>query len=159
MYLTYLVQHANLVEHTPACIWFKQMSIFVLCFYSSPVDEIKAFSLLYYHVCCRAYGAVATFERNIVNSIPIPENLVHNLTFDLNAYGNHTSMSKNHQGFHFKIFGTNRHRYMALAISRNESSLVKSLKSSLDQAVSNREAWNEIIDQFQMSAAIRVLNG
>ena len=83
------------------------------------------------------YGAVAAMERLEVSSVPTPEIRKHNLTFDLNAYGNdNNDMNSIPHCFHLKIFGSMRHRYMALAIPRCESRLVKSLKVVLDQSVS-----------------------
>ena len=85
---------------------------------------------------CRAYGSVASLERPDVTSVPMPETRVHNLTFDLNAYGNDTSLDLFQQGFDFKLYGSTRHRYMALAVPKCESKLVKILKVVLDQRVS-----------------------
>ncbi|ELT88966.1 hypothetical protein CAPTEDRAFT_195875 [Capitella teleta] len=84
---------------------------------------------------CRAYGAVAALERHDQASVPTPEIRVHNLTFDLNAYGNDCDNDPYPQGFHLKIFGSARHRYISLAVPRGESKLVKTLKGILDQSI------------------------
>lgn len=85
---------------------------------------------------CKAYGAVAAIERQHACSVPTPELRVHNLTFDLDAYDNGCTNDPYPVGFHFKIFGGDRHRYLALAVPKCESGLVKTLKMVLDQAVS-----------------------
>ena len=87
------------------------------------------------HHSCKSYGAVAALARPEERQIPTPEVKVHNLTFDLNAFGNDCSDDPFPQGFHFKIFGGYRYRYMALAVPKCESKLVKSLKVVLDQTV------------------------
>ena len=86
---------------------------------------------------CRAYGALAAIERLDQPSVPSQEIRVHNLTFDLNAFGNDCAVDPFPQGFHLKIFGSLRHRYMSLAVPKCESKLVKTLKCVLDQSVSD----------------------
>ena len=85
---------------------------------------------------CKAYGAVASIDRYEQRQIPTQEIRVHNLTFDLNAYGQNSADDPYPQGFHLKLFGSVRHRYMALAVPKCESKLVKALKVVLDQSVS-----------------------
>ena len=86
---------------------------------------------------CKAYGAVASLERPESTSIPLPETRVHNLSFDLNAYGNNLApIDPQRQGFHLKIFGSSRNRYLSLAVPKCESEIVKMLKVVLDQRVS-----------------------
>ncbi len=89
------------------------------------------------HHSCKAYGAVAALERSQERSIPTPETRVHNLTFDLIAYDNGCGEDPFPQGFHLKLFGSLRHRYMSLAVPKCESKLVRTLKVVLDQSVSN----------------------
>ncbi|XP_059164437.1 uncharacterized protein LOC131947288 [Physella acuta] len=84
---------------------------------------------------CRAYGAVAALDRLDECQVPMPERLVHNLHFDLTAYGAETSEVDGYQGFTFKVFGTSRHRYMALSIPKCESPQVKSLRTVLDRSM------------------------
>ena len=86
---------------------------------------------------CRGYGAVAAVERPGQRLVPTPETRVHNLTFDLNAYDADCGHDPLPQGFHLKIFGSVSHRYMALAVPKYESKLVKTLKVVLDQSVSS----------------------
>lgn len=101
---------------------------------------------------CRAYGAVAALERHDQASVPTPEIRVHNLTFDLNAYGNDCDNDPYPQGFHLKIFGSARHRYISLAVPRGESKLVKTLKGILDQSVSTDETrWLMVIGSIGRS--------
>ena len=74
---------------------------------------------------------------------------MHNLTFDLDAYendcggggwtnggGGWVPGELQPQGFHLKMFGSVRHRYMALSVPKCESKLVRTLKVALDQSVS-----------------------
>ena len=97
---------------------------------------------------CRAYGAVAAIERADERSVPTSEIRVHNVTFDLRAYGNVTADSPPAQPppppprFHVKIFGTVRRRFVALVVSRDESRLLKMLKVSLDQSVRIKRSVN-----------------
>uniref|UniRef100_A0A0B6ZV97 FAD-binding domain-containing protein n=1 Tax=Arion vulgaris TaxID=1028688 RepID=A0A0B6ZV97_9EUPU len=84
---------------------------------------------------CRAYGAVAALDRPDECQIPMPERLMHNLHFDLTAYGAETSEVDGYQGFSFKVFGTSRHRFMSLSIPKCESPQVKSLRTVLDRSM------------------------
>lgn len=61
---------------------------------------------------------------------------MHNLHFDLTAYGTESSEVDGYQGFSFKVFGTSRHRFMALSIPKCESPQVKCLRTVLDRSVS-----------------------
>ena len=87
---------------------------------------------------CRAYGATSSIQALHQPPVPTPEIRVHNLTFDLDAYDNGTRCLNDVQpvGFHLKIFGSIRDRYMSLAVPKCESRLVKILKTVLDQSVS-----------------------
>ncbi|RUS92172.1 hypothetical protein EGW08_000025 [Elysia chlorotica] len=84
---------------------------------------------------CKAYGAVAALDRPSECQVPLPERHVHNLHFDLTAYGSDTSEVDGYQGFSFKVFGTSRNRYMTLSIPKCESPLVKSLRTVLDRSM------------------------
>ncbi len=84
----------------------------------------------------RAYGAVAALDRTQETSVPTHETRVHNINFDLMAYGDGLGSDPVPQGFHLKLFGSFRHRYLALAVPKSESKVVKFLKVVLDQAVS-----------------------
>ena len=85
---------------------------------------------------CKAYGAVAALERTQETSVPTPETRVHNITFNLLAYENGGGEDSYPQGFHLKLFGSFRHRYMSLVVPKCESKVVKTLKVVLDQSVS-----------------------
>ncbi|XP_051546334.1 uncharacterized protein si:dkey-234i14.6 [Myxocyprinus asiaticus] len=78
---------------------------------------------------CRAYGANATIERLDQRQVPTPEIRAHSLYFDLSAYGIDTpkephssSQPAAKPGFHLKIYGTFRNRYMALACTSGADS-------------------------------------
>lgn len=91
------------------------------------------------HHSCKAYGAVAALDRPTQRFVPTPDIGIHNLTFDLNAYGNDYGEDPFPNAFHLKIFGSVRHRYLSLAVPKCESKLVKTLKVVLDQSVSQFE--------------------
>ncbi|CAG5120133.1 unnamed protein product, partial [Candidula unifasciata] len=84
---------------------------------------------------CRAYGAVAALDRPDECQVPMPERQMHNLHFDLTAYGSETAEVDGFQGFSFKVFGTSRHRFMSLSIPKCESPQVKSLRTVLDRSM------------------------
>ena len=88
------------------------------------------------HHSCKAYGAVAALERTQETSVPTPETRVHNITFNLLAYENGGGEDSYPQGFHLKLFGSFRHRYMSLVVPKCESMVVRTLKGVLDQSVS-----------------------
>ncbi|XP_043083140.1 uncharacterized protein si:dkey-234i14.6 [Puntigrus tetrazona] len=78
---------------------------------------------------CRAYGANATIERLDQRQVPTPEIRAHSLYFDLSAYGIDTTRESRGSsqpaakpGFHLKIYGTFRNRYMALACTSDADS-------------------------------------
>ncbi|KAL3860230.1 hypothetical protein ACJMK2_010384 [Sinanodonta woodiana] len=84
---------------------------------------------------CGMYGAVAALDLLNQTSVPTPERRVHNLTFDLSAYGPSSPEENGFSHFCFKLFGNTRHRYMALAVSKSESRVVKTLRTLLDKSV------------------------
>ncbi|XP_062572350.1 uncharacterized protein LOC134234314 isoform X2 [Saccostrea cucullata] len=84
---------------------------------------------------CNAYGAIAAIERTEARDVPTPEKRVHNLTFDLSAYGAYHSENDNSPGFSLKVFGNSKHRYISLAISKCESPVVKALRTILDRSM------------------------
>lgn len=85
---------------------------------------------------CNAYGAIAAIERTEARDVPTPEKRVHNLTFDLSAYGAYNSENDCFPGFSLKVFGNSKHRFISLAISKCESPVVKALRTILDRSVS-----------------------
>ncbi|XP_059916159.1 uncharacterized protein si:dkey-234i14.6 [Gadus macrocephalus] len=80
---------------------------------------------------CRAYGANAAIERLDQRQVPTPEIRAHRLYFDLSAYGVEALRDhKNHAskpGFHLKIYGTLRSRYMALVCPASDTKMVRFL--------------------------------
>ncbi|XP_056382090.1 uncharacterized protein LOC130276570 [Hyla sarda] len=88
---------------------------------------------------CNAYGANAAFERPDQRQVPTPEIRAHNLYFDLSAYGIDVSsggkdtLSKS--GFHLKIYGTFRNRYMALACPASDAKVVRFLRYTPNSSV------------------------
>lgn len=84
---------------------------------------------------CNAYGAIAAIERTEARDVPTPEKRVHNLTFDLSAYGAYHSDNDCSPGFSLKVFGNSKHRFISLAISKCESSVVKALRTILDRSM------------------------
>ena len=86
---------------------------------------------------CSAFGAVAAFESACSSAIPSPEIRRHNLKFDLNAHGIKTDDDGDdvQPGFHLKIYGNNKQRYITLVNANGQSSTVKALKTQQDQSV------------------------
>ncbi|XP_054633668.1 uncharacterized protein si:dkey-234i14.6 isoform X3 [Dunckerocampus dactyliophorus] len=91
---------------------------------------------------CHAYGANASIERLDQRQVPTPEIRAHNLYFDLSAYGvealrehrNTTTKS----GFHLKIYGTFRNRYMALVCPASDTKMVRFLRHTANSSCSRR---------------------
>ncbi|KAG9475104.1 uncharacterized protein [Eleutherodactylus coqui] len=88
---------------------------------------------------CNAYGANAVFERLDQRQVPTPEIRAHSLYFDLSAYGIDVSSSGkdtfNRPGFHLKIYGTFRNRYMALACPASDAKVVRFLRYTPNSSV------------------------
>ncbi|XP_071973625.1 uncharacterized protein [Engystomops pustulosus] len=88
---------------------------------------------------CNAYGANAALERPDQRQVPTPEIRAHNLYFDLSAYGIDVSSSGkdalSKPGFHLKIYGTFRNRYMALACPASDTKVVRFLRYTPNSSV------------------------
>ncbi|XP_077452916.1 uncharacterized protein LOC144071566 [Stigmatopora argus] len=88
---------------------------------------------------CHAYGANATIERLDQRQVPTPEIRAHGLYFDLSAYGveaprEHRNPSAK-SGFHLKIYGTFRNRYMALVCPASDAKMVRFLKHTANSSI------------------------
>ncbi|XP_039619291.1 uncharacterized protein si:dkey-234i14.6 [Polypterus senegalus] len=94
---------------------------------------------------CNAYGVNATIERLDQRQVPTPEIRAHGLYFDLSAYGidfflegkdaqssQHTSVKP---GFHLKIYGTFRNRYLALACPASDNKVVRFLRHTTNSSI------------------------
>ncbi|XP_078527471.1 uncharacterized protein LOC144799793 isoform X2 [Lissotriton helveticus] len=94
---------------------------------------------------CNAYGANAALERPDQRQVPTPEIRAHSLYFDLSAYGVGISASSKESlntqqpamksGFHLKIYGTFRNRYMALACPTSDSKVVRFLRHTTNSLI------------------------
>ncbi|KAM4614226.1 uncharacterized protein O3C94_022227 [Discoglossus pictus] len=94
---------------------------------------------------CNSYGANAALERPDQRQVPTPEIRAHNLYFDLSAYGiDVTSSGKESAlcppsgvkpGFHLKIYGTFRNRYMALACPSSDAKVVRYLRHTPNSSI------------------------
>ncbi|XP_063801460.1 uncharacterized protein LOC134969438 isoform X2 [Pseudophryne corroboree] len=88
---------------------------------------------------CNAYGANAALERPDQRQVPTPEIRAHNLYFDLSAYGIDVVSSgkdtSGKPGFHLKIYGTFRNRYMALACKASDAKVVRFLRYTPNSSV------------------------
>ncbi|XP_034032569.1 uncharacterized protein si:dkey-234i14.6 isoform X1 [Thalassophryne amazonica] len=88
---------------------------------------------------CHAYGANATIERLDQRQVPTPEIRAHSLYFDLSAYG--IGAPREHRnpttkpGFHLKIYGTFRNRYMALACPATDTRMVRFLRHTANSSI------------------------
>ena len=71
--------------------------------------------------------------------VPTPEIRAHRLYFDLSAYGVEALREhKNHAskpGFHLKIYGTFRSRYMALVCPASDTKMVRFLRNTANASV------------------------
>ncbi|MGH0114824.1 UNVERIFIED_CONTAM: hypothetical protein FKN15_055551 [Acipenser sinensis] len=95
---------------------------------------------------CNAYGANAAIERLDQRQVPTPEIRAHSLYFDLSAYGvdlfsggkdqQNSQQASVKPGFHLKIYGTFRNRYMALACPASDSRVVRFLRHTANSSVS-----------------------
>ena len=74
--------------------------------------------------------------------VPTPEIRAHRLYFDLSAYGVEALREhKNHAskpGFHLKIYGTFRSRYMALVCPASDTKMVRFLRNTANASVRPR---------------------
>ncbi|KAB5571454.1 hypothetical protein PHYPO_G00225140 [Pangasianodon hypophthalmus] len=91
---------------------------------------------------CHAYGANATIERLDQRQVPTPEIRAHSLYFDLSAYGidsvrepRNSSQTSAKPGFHLKIYGTFRNRYMALACTSADSKMLRFLRHTANSSI------------------------
>lgn len=88
---------------------------------------------------CQAYGANATIERLDQRQVPTPEIRAHSLYFDLSAYG--VEALREHKnpaakpGFHLKIYGTFRNRYMALVCPASDTKMVRFLRHTANASI------------------------
>ncbi|XP_060570065.1 uncharacterized protein LOC132728440 [Ruditapes philippinarum] len=81
------------------------------------------------------FGAVAAVERNNETLVPRPEKRIHNLSFDLSAYISSAFEENGSSKFTLKLFGNSRCRYMALAVNKCDSNIVRALKTVLDKSM------------------------
>ncbi|KAK6477178.1 hypothetical protein HHUSO_G22072 [Huso huso] len=94
---------------------------------------------------CNAYGANAAIERLDQRQVPTPEIRAHSLYFDLSAYGvdlfaggkdsQNSQQAPVKPGFHLKIYGTFRNRYMALACPASDSRVVRFLRHTANSSI------------------------
>ncbi|KAM9572336.1 uncharacterized protein ACWYII_004243 isoform 1-T3 [Salvelinus alpinus] len=88
---------------------------------------------------CHAYGANATIERLDQRQVPTPEIRAHSLFFDLSAYGvealREPKSSAVKPGFHLKIYGTFRNRYMALVCPASDTKMVRFLRHTANSSI------------------------
>ncbi|XP_049578770.1 uncharacterized protein si:dkey-234i14.6 [Syngnathus scovelli] len=88
---------------------------------------------------CHAYGANASIERLDQRQVPTPEIRAHSLYFDLSAYGVEAQREHRNllakQGFHLKIYGTFRNRYMALACPASDARMVRFLRHTANSSI------------------------
>ncbi|XP_056307950.1 uncharacterized protein si:dkey-234i14.6 [Danio aesculapii] len=93
---------------------------------------------------CRAYGANATIERLDQRQVPTPEIRAHSVFFDLSAYGIDTLKESRcssqaaaaKPGFHLKIYGTFRNRYMALVCGPDaDSKMMQFLRHTANASI------------------------
>ncbi|KAL4225399.1 hypothetical protein ACF0H5_016089 [Mactra antiquata] len=96
------------------------------------------------------YGAQAAIERNKHTSVPTPEKRIHNLSFDLSAYGNTSYDEECRSNFTLKIFGNSKRRCLALAIRKGDSQVARSLKTVLDKSMM-RNVFLKCFNTYKLS--------
>lgn len=92
--------------------------------------------------------------------VPTPEIRAHSLYFDLSAYGlealrehrNHTAKP----GFHLKIYGTFRNRYMALICPASDSKMVRFLRQTANSSVSLLACLSVKLHGYQSGAPLKL---
>lgn len=92
--------------------------------------------------------------------VPTPEIRAHSLYFDLSAYGvealrehrNHTTKP----GFHLKIYGTFRNRYMALICPTSDSKMVRFLRHTANSSVSLLSCFWVMLHDYQSEAPLKL---
>ncbi|XP_042293701.1 uncharacterized protein LOC121914377 [Sceloporus undulatus] len=107
---------------------------------------------------CNAYGANAVIERPDQRQVPTPEIRAHNLYFDLSAYGMDMSALRKESpapGFHLKIYGTFRNRYLALACPASDSKIVRFLRHTLNSAIM-KNIFHQAFNAYKMDIEPRV---
>ncbi|XP_023492648.2 uncharacterized protein [Equus caballus] len=105
------------------------------------------------------------FRLILGTKVPTPEIRAHNLYLDLSAYGiEFTSAKKespiSHQavkqpGFHLKIYGTFRHRYIALACPASDSKVVRFLRHTVSSSVM-KTIFHQAFNAYKMDIEPRV---
>ncbi|XP_076112814.1 uncharacterized protein LOC143080706 isoform X1 [Mytilus galloprovincialis] len=100
---------------------------------------------------CGAFGTVAAVERADLREIPTPEIRVHNLNFDLSAYGGSAPEANGTPGFSLKIFGNSKHRFISLAIAKCDLPVVKALRTILDRAMM-RNIFLKCFNTYKLSS-------
>ncbi|XP_061450645.1 uncharacterized protein LOC133369388 [Rhineura floridana] len=107
---------------------------------------------------CNAYGANAVIERPDQRQVPTPEIRAHSLYFDLSAYGMDMSAMRKESpkpGFHLKIYGTFRNRYLALACPASDSKMVRFLRHTLNSSIM-KNVFHQSFNAYKMDIEPRV---
>ncbi|XP_013387085.1 uncharacterized protein LOC106165791 [Lingula anatina] len=104
---------------------------------------------------CKYYGAVAGIERTDQRPVPSPEIRVHGLTFDLSAFYGKDFKVDEKCGFSLKIFGSDRQRYMSLAVPKCDSNLIKALKVALDHSIM-RNIFKECFNTYKTDTESKI---
>ncbi|XP_012677696.1 uncharacterized protein si:dkey-234i14.6 [Clupea harengus] len=110
---------------------------------------------------CHAYGANATIERLDQRQVPTPEIKAHNLYFDLSAYGDvlkeprSSSHTTAKPGFHLKIYGTFRNRYMALACTAADSKMLRFLRHTSNSSIM-KNIFHQSFNAYKMDIEPRL---
>ncbi|WAR11345.1 hypothetical protein MAR_025525 [Mya arenaria] len=95
-----------------------------------------------------SFGALAAIERSSQTLVPKPEIRVHNIGFDLSAYVSSELEEKSKSTFSLKIFGNSRCRFLALAVKKSDTKIVKAMKTVLDKSKTETAAYISDCDTF-----------
>nr|XP_006824632.1 PREDICTED: uncharacterized protein LOC100367641 [Saccoglossus kowalevskii] len=136
----------------------KQRTLIVICDSSNPSWATSlSINDEYLQESCKVYGAVASLDRVEQQQIPTPEIRVNRLNVDMSAYGGEFDRL---QGctiitFFLKIFGTLRHRYIALACPKSDSQLLRQLRMTSDSWIM-RNIFQESFNAYKLKSEHRM---
>lgn len=110
----------------------------------SHIAKISLLLLVYFIIFEVIWSSVSPvslplFSLCLLTQVPTPEIRAHSLYFDLSAYG--VEALREHRnpatkpGFHLKIYGTFRNRYMALICPTSDTKMVRFLRHTANSSV------------------------
>ncbi|XP_070536619.1 uncharacterized protein [Ptychodera flava] len=135
----------------------KQRTLIVVCDSSSANwSTLLSINDEFVQESCKLYGAVAKLERMDQQQIPTPEITVNRLNLDLSAYdGEFCIPDSSRLTFHLKIFGTLRHRIIALVCPKSDSNLLRQLRMTANPWIM-RNIFQESYNAYRLKTEPRL---